>query len=45
MLIPAPYCRPNPGPDLSCPGFGPLAGTEVRIAGLFGGGLHSTSED
>ncbi|MFI6844260.1 hypothetical protein OG535_38680 [Kitasatospora sp. NBC_00085] len=33
------------GPNLTCPGLGPLAGTEVRIAGLFGGGLHSTTED
>lgn len=24
------------GPDLSCPGIGPLAGTRIRIAGLFG---------
>ncbi|WP_037604549.1 hypothetical protein [Streptacidiphilus rugosus] len=31
--------------DLSCPGLGPLSGTRVRIAGLFGGGLHSTSGD
>jgi len=33
------------GPDLACPGIGPLAGTQVRIAGLFGGGLHSTNDD
>ncbi|GAB3828116.1 hypothetical protein ACFPIJ_08505 [Dactylosporangium cerinum] len=33
------------GPDLACPGIGVLAGTRVRIAGLFGGGLHSTTED
>jgi hypothetical protein len=33
------------GLDLSCPGLGPLAGTRVRIAGLFGGGLHTTTED
>ena len=26
------------GPDLSCPGLGPLAGTSVRIAGVFGEG-------
>ncbi|MEU9861366.1 hypothetical protein AB0D99_10845 [Streptomyces sp. NPDC047971] len=31
------------GPDLSCPGPGPLAGTRVRIAGLYGGGLHTTA--
>jgi hypothetical protein len=30
---------------LSCPGLGRLTGTEVRIAGLFGGGLHSTTTD
>ncbi|WP_084258831.1 hypothetical protein [Microtetraspora malaysiensis] len=42
---------PNPdasmptGPDLSCPGLGPLAGTHIRIAGLFGGGLHTTTDD
>jgi hypothetical protein len=33
------------GPDLACPGIGVLAGTRVRIAGLFGGGLHATTED
>ncbi|MFI9150131.1 hypothetical protein [Streptomyces sp. NPDC053367] len=27
--------------DLTCPGIGPLAGTPVRMAGLYGGGLHS----
>lgn len=31
------------GPDLTCPGLGPLAGTSVRIAGLYGGGLHTTA--
>ncbi|MER7956200.1 hypothetical protein [Streptomyces sp. NPDC096030] len=31
------------GADLSCPGLGPLAGTRVRIAGLYGGGLHTTA--
>ncbi|MBL7626224.1 hypothetical protein [Frankia nepalensis] len=31
--------------DLSVPGLGLLAGTRVRIAGLFGGGLHSTTSD
>ncbi|MET7527346.1 hypothetical protein ABZS62_34190, partial [Streptomyces sp900116325] len=25
--------------------LGPVAGTEIRIAGLFGGGLHSTTPD
>jgi hypothetical protein len=33
------------GPDLSCTGIGPLAGTRVRIAGLFGGGLHTGTDD
>ncbi|OKI79498.1 hypothetical protein [Micromonospora sp. CB01531] len=33
------------GPDLACPGIGVLAGTRVRIAGLFGGGLHATTDD
>lgn len=37
-------CIPT-GPDLSCPGFGPLADTRVRIAGLFGGGLHTSTDD
>jgi hypothetical protein len=37
-------CEPS-GPDLSCPGLGPLTGLQVRIAGLFGGGLHTTTED
>ncbi|WP_104819882.1 hypothetical protein [Kitasatospora sp. MMS16-BH015] len=36
---------PDAVPDLSCPGIGPLAGTRVRIAGLFGGGLHTTTQD
>ncbi|MEU8780354.1 hypothetical protein [Streptomyces sp. NPDC048637] len=34
---------PDGVPDLSCPGLGPIAGTRVRIAGLFGGGLHTTA--
>ncbi|MFF0386273.1 hypothetical protein [Streptomyces sp. NPDC004286] len=34
---------PDLSPDLSCPGLGPVAGVPVRIAGLFGGGLHSDS--
>lgn len=33
------------GPDLACPGIGVLVGTRVRIAGLFGGGLHATTGD
>ncbi|MEU4129677.1 hypothetical protein [Streptomyces wuyuanensis] len=36
---------PDAHPDLTCPGLGPLAKTPVRIAGLFGGGLHSTTSD
>lgn len=36
---------PEDSPDLACPGLGPLSGTRVQIAGLFGGGLHSTSGD
>ncbi|MYS05551.1 hypothetical protein GTW71_03625 [Streptomyces sp. SID6041] len=36
---------PDTAPDLSCPGLGPIASTRVRIAGLFGGGLHTTTED
>lgn len=31
--------------DLSCPGLGPVTGTRVRIAGLFGGGLHTGTGD
>ncbi|MFJ4681679.1 hypothetical protein [Kitasatospora sp. NPDC088783] len=36
---------PDAQPDLSCPGLGPLSATRVRIAGLFGGGLHTTTHD
>ncbi|MER5760863.1 hypothetical protein [Streptomyces sp. NPDC002082] len=36
---------PDASPDLACPGFGPIEGTRVHIAGLFGGGLHSTTPD
>ncbi|MFD9903351.1 hypothetical protein [Streptomyces sp. NPDC059063] len=36
---------PDAHPDLTCPGIGPVHGTPVRIAGLFGGGLHSTTSD
>ncbi|MEY9863669.1 hypothetical protein ABH935_009322 [Catenulispora sp. GAS73] len=32
-------------PELTCPGIGPLAGTSIRISGLFGGGLNTTSGD
>ncbi|MFE6161604.1 hypothetical protein ACFQ7F_22140 [Streptomyces sp. NPDC056486] len=31
--------------DLSCPGLGPISGVRVRIAGLFGGGFHTTTRD
>lgn len=31
--------------DLSCPGLGPVAGSRVRIAGLFGGGFHTSTAD
>ena len=34
-----------PDQDLSCPGLGPIAGVPVRIAGLHGGGLHTTTRD
>ncbi|MDT0321294.1 hypothetical protein [Streptomyces millisiae] len=37
-------CDPT-GPFLTCPGLGPLAGLQVRIAGLYGGGLHATTAD
>ncbi|MFF1697323.1 hypothetical protein ACFVXC_27530 [Streptomyces sp. NPDC058257] len=36
---------PDAVADLTCPGLGPIAGSRVRIAGLFGGGLHTTTED
>ncbi|GAA5700721.1 hypothetical protein Save01_01524 [Streptomyces avermitilis] len=36
---------PDAVADLSCPGLGPIAGSRVRIAGLFGGGLHTGTED
>ncbi|MFI6883830.1 hypothetical protein [Streptosporangium canum] len=36
---------PDASPDLTCPGLGPIAGTRVHIAGLFGGGLHRTTLD
>ncbi|MBK3640545.1 hypothetical protein JHN46_07690 [Streptomyces sp. MBT33] len=34
---------PDSDADLSCPGLGPVVGRRVRIAGLFGGGLHTTT--
>ncbi|WP_449351742.1 hypothetical protein [Streptomyces shaanxiensis] len=36
---------PDAVADLTCPGLGPIAGNRVGIAGLFGGGLHTTTED
>ncbi|MEU6092466.1 hypothetical protein ABZ865_37965 [Streptomyces sp. NPDC047085] len=36
---------PDAVADLSCPGLGPITGSRVRIAGLFGGGLHTTTAD
>ncbi|MFE5185769.1 hypothetical protein [Streptomyces sp. NPDC056628] len=36
---------PDEVSDLSCPGLGPIAGRRVRIAGLFGGGSRTTTED
>ncbi|AWZ05092.1 MULTISPECIES: hypothetical protein [unclassified Streptomyces] len=36
---------PDASPDLTCPGLGPIEGTRVHIAGLFGGGLHSGTPD
>jgi hypothetical protein len=36
---------PDAVADLSCPGLGPVVGSRVRIAGLFGGGLHTTTGD
>ncbi|WP_330284416.1 hypothetical protein [Streptomyces sp. NBC_00588] len=45
---------PDPGPDddtpdasdgLSCPGLGPIAGSRVRVAGLFGGSLPAVTDD
>ncbi|MFF4487118.1 hypothetical protein ACFY0F_11580 [Streptomyces sp. NPDC001544] len=36
---------PDADPALQCPGLGPVAGSKVRIAGLFGGALHTTSGD
>ncbi|MFJ3666038.1 hypothetical protein ACIPSE_06260 [Streptomyces sp. NPDC090106] len=36
---------PDGTDDLTCPGLGPVTGTRVRIAGLYGGGLHSGTDD
>lgn len=36
---------PDAVADLSCPGLGPITGSRVHIARLFGGGLHTTTED
>ncbi|MFF3461326.1 hypothetical protein [Streptomyces sp. NPDC002619] len=36
---------PDSTPDLSCPGLGPITGSRVHIAGLFGGGLRTTTAD
>ncbi|MFJ8908272.1 hypothetical protein ACIRIU_25255 [Streptomyces sp. NPDC102351] len=36
---------PDAVADLSCPGLGPITGSRVHIAGLFGGGQHTTTED
>ncbi|MFD9685552.1 hypothetical protein ACFXPX_23370 [Kitasatospora sp. NPDC059146] len=33
------------GPDLSCPGLGPVASLRIPVAGLWGGGLHSGTDD
>lgn len=40
---PDPDAGPDGTADLSCPGLGPLAGTRVPVAGVFGGGLHATA--
>ncbi|MGA5821740.1 hypothetical protein ACPC54_28215 [Kitasatospora sp. NPDC094028] len=32
------------GPDLSCPGIGPVADVRIPVAGLWGGGLHSGAD-
>ncbi|WP_405517217.1 hypothetical protein [Streptomyces canus] len=36
---------PDAAADLTCPGLGPVAGSRVHIAGVYGGGLHSTTAD
>jgi hypothetical protein len=42
---PDPQVATPDGPDLACPGIGVVSGTRIRIAGLFGGGLHATTVD
>ncbi|AUY48143.1 hypothetical protein [Streptomyces sp. CB01881] len=32
------------GPDLSCPGIGPVADVRIPVAGLYGGGLHTGAD-
>ncbi|WP_280681294.1 hypothetical protein [Kitasatospora sp. MAA19] len=32
------------GPDLSCPGLGPVADLRIPVAGLWGGGLHTSAD-
>lgn len=36
---------PDEAADLTCPGLGPIAGSRVHIAGLYGGGFHTTTKD
>ncbi|MFH9819219.1 hypothetical protein [Streptomyces sp. NPDC017230] len=36
---------PEGAADLTCPGLGPITASRVHIAGLFGGGLHTTTGD
>ncbi|MFP3990597.1 hypothetical protein U9R90_24655 [Streptomyces sp. E11-3] len=36
---------PDTVADLTCPGLGRITGSRVHIAGLFGGGLHTTTAD
>ncbi|MGW2253862.1 hypothetical protein ACWCXH_27260 [Kitasatospora sp. NPDC001660] len=33
------------GPDLSCPGLGPVADVRIPVAGMWGGGLHNRAAD
>lgn len=37
--------EPCPDGDLTCAGLGPVAGVRVRVAGLYGGGLHTGTDD
>ncbi|MFI1279324.1 hypothetical protein ACH4U5_00885 [Streptomyces sp. NPDC020858] len=39
------YSTPDATPGLVCPGLGPVSGSWVHIAGLYGGGLHHTTAD